>query len=190
MFDVADYGIGIAAAVAQSPLMFVIAALLILIRHWPWLAGGFLSIFGVREVTPFWCKVFPAMERYLGDSAAPDITSSGGDEDDENDTADPQEQAENAAKRNSEKAETPQQSGEKQTETFSFAETEAKVADALARLVISGDLQKTPAIQKGLQGKSGEAYQAKKALLDAAIERNQPPKYRELDENLKPKVKV
>lgn len=54
------------------------------------------------------------------------------------------------------------------------AEIDAKVADALARLIEAGELDKTPAIKIGLGGKSGDAYQKKKALLDAALERAQP----------------
>jgi hypothetical protein len=57
-------------------------------------------------------------------------------------------------------------------------EINRRMADALARLVISGELQKTSAIKIGLGGKSGESYQAKKRLLDEALLRQAPPKFR------------
>lgn len=93
---------------------------------------------------------------------------------------------ENERKRKGETGETGDRKNEKQDETFSFAEMEAYAADALARLIISGELDKTPAV-KALGGKSGEAYQQKKAILDAALERQRDgPQYRPLDANRQP----
>lgn len=92
----------------------------------------------------------------------------------------------NERNRKSENDETSDRKNEKHGETFSFAEMEAHTADVLARLIISGELDKTPAV-KALGGKSGEAYQQKKAILDAALERQKDgPQYRPLDANRQP----
>lgn len=69
LFDTFDWLIGIGAVPFQSPPIYVAAALLVIARHWSLPARGFFvlarDVFGAREVTPLWCKVFPGLEGYL-----------------------------------------------------------------------------------------------------------------------------
>lgn len=84
LFDTFDWLIGIGAVPFQSPPIYVAAALLVIARHWSLPARGFFviarDVFGVRQVTPLWCKVFPGLERYLGSEMAPGVMSNDEDE--------------------------------------------------------------------------------------------------------------
>ncbi len=62
---------------------------------------------------------------------------------------------------------------------ISFAET--AVADALARLILADELDKTKAIKIGAGKKSGEGYQKWARLVGASIDRQKEPQF--LDEN-------
>lgn len=185
LFDTFDWLIGIGAVPFQSPPIFAAAVLLVIARHWSLPARGFLSLFGVQQVTPFWCKVFPCMEGYLSDEAPPLITSSGEDGDGDNavvasplrpGSATPETERNGIAIDNNER------------NALLFAGR----AEALAAMVHAGKVGETEGI-KIVYGcapsSTGKTYLAARELLKARLARLAPEKYRELDEDLQPVVK-
>lgn len=80
-----------------------------------------------------------------------------------------------SAEINNETDETAPAPAEIEREKISFAET--AVAEALARLVISGELDLTKAVKIGAGKKSGEGYQKWSKLVKVAIERLKEPEF-------------
>lgn len=80
-----------------------------------------------------------------------------------------------SAERNNETDETAPSPAEIEREKIYFAEN--AVAEALARLVISEELDLTKAIKIGAGKKSGEGYQKWSKLVKAAIERLKEPEF-------------
>jgi hypothetical protein len=80
-----------------------------------------------------------------------------------------------SAERNSETGETAPAPAEIEREKIHFAEN--AVAEALARLVISEELDLTKAVKIGAGKKSGEGYQKWSRLVKAAIERLKEPEF-------------
>jgi hypothetical protein len=80
-----------------------------------------------------------------------------------------------SAERNNETGETAPSPAEIEREKISFAEN--AVAEALARLVISEELDLTKAVKIGAGKKSGEGYQKWSRLVKAAIERLKEPEF-------------
>jgi len=76
--------------------------------------------------------------------------------------------ADNAAKRTSETAETPQRVGEIHAESFTLGET-----TTLARLIVAGKLGLTDAVKIGADAKSGEKYQKRSREIKAAVDQLQ-----------------
>lgn len=60
----------------MHPALVMLAIVQYAVRRWSWICGGFLSILGVQELTPFWCIVFPGAVVFLGCDNTLDVTSS------------------------------------------------------------------------------------------------------------------
>lgn len=100
-------------------------------------------------------------------------------------SAEPRFAAVSAEETNTETAETARRVAETEKEKIHFAET--AVADALARLIIAEELDKTTAVKIGAGKKSGEGYQKWSRLVQAAIERQKEPPFPALVEQQLPR---
>lgn len=75
-----------------------------------------------------------------------------------------------------------------ETERDKIEFAELAVAEALARLILAGELDKTKAIKIGAGKKSGEGYQKWARLVGAAIDRQKQPEFPTLEATRRPSV--
>ena len=91
-----------------------------------------------------------------------------------------------SAEINNETDETAPSPAEIESEKISFAET--SVAEALARLILAGELDLTKAVKIGTGKKSGEGYQKWSKLVKAAMEHLKEPEYPALAAQQRPSI--